>query len=269
MKQHNADELRTDIDDLEKLSGICARDCITVTASKDMANLASRIAKSKLSRQLHSSGFKDRRLDSTIEYLSRIHELFASFQDFRKMVRGSKSFSIVLLDPPPLVKLRKNKIDFANILKDLGVPIDTVPKCASKQWSRDHGLRAHAEIQIVLYAMEKGIGEFDPYIGCTLPSCFLCSKFLDNLCQHQFRTRGTHGRLYPHWTVPTTPNIPLRTLGDIKRSLKAVYEQLKLSLEPTRRCENCPLRYFKDADALAQHCRAMNHRPVVPPGSTT
>ena len=276
--RYNGDEPRTDIDDLEKLSGICARGCITSTASEEMANLASRIAKSKLGQQLRSSGLIYRRLDRTIEYLSHIRELFAIFKDFRKRIRGSKSFSIVLLDPPPLVKLRGSSIEFANILKDLGVPTDTVPKCASKQWSRDHGLRAHAEIQIVLYAMEKGIGEFDPYIGCTLPSCFLCSKFLDNICQHQFRTRGTHGKLYPLWTVPKTPNIPLYTVGEIKRSLKAVYEQIKLCLEePTQRCGNCPLQCvdcplrcgncplscFKDTGALVQHWLSKNHGPVA------
>ena len=278
-----------------------------------MTNLASQIANSELSRLLRSCGFKDRRLDRTIKFLAQIHELFDSFRNFRKTVRASKSFSIVRLDPPPLVKLHKSKIDFDSILKDLGVPIEQgSPDCLRQDYydTQARGLRAHAEIQLVLYAMETGIGEFYPYIGCTLPSCFLCSKFLGSLCQPEFRTRGTHGRLYPRWTVPTTPNIPLGTISDIERSLKAVYEHVKLMLEApiaknhrlisptggtspipqhgpeappapiqpgsqaqptatTQNCENCPLRKFGDARALAQHCQAKNHRPVAPTGSTT
>ena len=277
-----------------------------------MTNLASQIANSELGRLLRSCEFKGRGLDRTIKFLAQIHKLFDSFRNFRKTVRASKSFSIVRLDPPPLVKLHRSEIDFDSILKELRVPIEQgSPDCLRRDYydTQARGLRVHAEIQLVLYAMKTGIGEFHPYIGCTLPSCFLCSKFLGSLCQPEFRTRGTHGRLYPRWTVPTTPNIPLGTISDIERSLEAVYEHVKLILQvpiaenhrlvsptggtspisqrgpeappamqpgsqaqptaTTQHCEKCHLRKSRDADALAQHCRAKNHRPVASTGSTT
>ena len=312
VERHNADESKPDINDLGELSRICAHP-ITFAESREMINLASEIANSGLSRLLRSNGFKGRKLDRTIKFLAQIHELFDSFRNFRKTVRGSKSFSFVCLDPPPLVKLHRSEIDFDSVLRDLGVPIEQGSRDSLRRDYYDtqaRGLRAHAEIQLVLHAMETGIGEFHPYIGCTLPSCFLCLKFLGSLCQPEFRTRGTHGKLYPRWTVPKAPNISLGTISDIEHSLKTVYEHVKLILEApivgnhrlvsptggtspipqhepeappapmqhrsqaqpmamTQHCETCPLRKFRDASALADHCQAKNHRPVASSGSTT
>ncbi|KAI6000924.1 hypothetical protein EDC04DRAFT_2612036 [Pisolithus marmoratus] len=70
-------------------------------------------------------------------------------------------------------------------------------------------LHTHAELQLVLYITKAAdIGtmkrEVYPYIGCSKLSCFLCTAFLESFDYDgvTFRTRGSHGKIYPLWSIP-------------------------------------------------------------------
>lgn len=74
--------------------------------------------------------------------------------------------------------------------------------------SRQH-LPTHVELQLIFHiirtmdsrTVEK---EVYPYIGCSKPSCFLCSAFLNSLDRNgvAFKTRGTHGKICAPWSIP-------------------------------------------------------------------
>lgn len=68
-------------------------------------------------------------------------------------------------------------------------------------------VKVHAEIKLLLFFssrtfQSKVIAEKSTYIGCSKKSCFLCWHILQLMSG--FRTRGSHGKIYPRWTIPGT-----------------------------------------------------------------
>lgn len=110
-------------------------------------------------------------------------------------------------------------------MQHLGQPLNTttVRKFISKEWnvikaelrfeqlqSKLSGkpLPTHAEFQLILYitktAYSENIREMYPYIGCSKLSCLLCAAFIKHFALNgvAFRTRGSHGKIYPRWSIP-------------------------------------------------------------------
>lgn len=66
-------------------------------------------------------------------------------------------------------------------------------------------VRVHAEIEILMQLADRkndekpGLNEFD-YIGCSKMSCYLCWSLLKGF----YRKRGSHGKVYPLWTISSS-----------------------------------------------------------------
>jgi hypothetical protein len=73
-------------------------------------------------------------------------------------------------------------------------------------------VRVHAEVQLLMKLLgsrlgEKPIvGEID-YIGCSKKSCHLCWQLLQGF----YQVRGSHGQIWPRWTIPPTPGLATYT----------------------------------------------------------
>jgi hypothetical protein len=65
----------------------------------------------------------------------------------------------------------------------------------------------HCEVQVLRELLQHGAAADSlSYIGISRKCCFLCSHFLRLM---RFETRGSHGKVYPHWTaaVPSESSI--------------------------------------------------------------
>ncbi|KAI0198229.1 hypothetical protein F4808DRAFT_436920 [Astrocystis sublimbata] len=60
--------------------------------------------------------------------------------------------------------------------------------------------QVHAEIQLLLSLAGQSKITHD-YIGCSKRLCYLCATFIRHYSP-EYRTRGTHGALFPSWTIP-------------------------------------------------------------------
>lgn len=78
-------------------------------------------------------------------------------------------------------------------------------------------VKIHAEVKLVLFLSKlepkkSTTAEKSIYIGCSKKTCFLCSHFLQGMSG--FTTRGSHGKVYPRWTIPTT--VALTSWGSLR-----------------------------------------------------
>lgn len=273
----NASTEMTDINVLLKLSDLCSRSLVPSPEREELVDLAFRIQDDDLVKRLckYRLGLKGRKLGLMIRSLARSREAFKAFERFRNCIRESSTFSFVTT-PLPTIAKRNWKLD--DILKDLDMLLGkaTGRHFILKRESMDHlrcnferakaRLRVHAEVQVVLHAMKAGIEKFVPYIGSGRLSCFLCSKFLHHL-PGNFKTCGSHGKLYCYWTIPRTPDLRLKTVSGIEHSIRLACAEfilllkndLKAAMPIQRQCSNCPGRVFTDAQALKQHCLATGH----------
>ncbi|KAI5994592.1 hypothetical protein F5J12DRAFT_414151 [Pisolithus orientalis] len=91
-------------------------------------------------------------------------------------------------------------------------------------------LPTHADLQLILYITKTAYGEsmykeIYPYIGCSKLSCFLCAAFIKyfSLGGVTFRTRGSHGKIYPRWCIPKMDGLH----GDMVMALNSALERMQ------------------------------------------
>ncbi|KAM0514881.1 hypothetical protein ACHAPE_006557 [Trichoderma viride] len=80
----------------------------------------------------------------------------------------------------------------------------------------------HAEVRVILAATKHdctGAAIFK-YVGCSKRSCFLCYRIVQDF--GSYTTRGCHGKLYNHWTVPETPWLAGEQRSELIQALKNV-----------------------------------------------
>ncbi|KAI6146665.1 hypothetical protein BKA82DRAFT_625353 [Pisolithus tinctorius] len=73
-------------------------------------------------------------------------------------------------------------------------------------------LPTHADLQLILYITKTAYGESTYREIYPKLSCFLCAAFIKyfSLGGVTFRTRGSHGKIYPRWSIPKMVRIAWR-----------------------------------------------------------
>ncbi|KAI6037922.1 hypothetical protein EDC04DRAFT_2897095 [Pisolithus marmoratus] len=167
-----------------------------------------------------------RKLLSDIQWLGRLRSCYCTLVEAAVNIPGFSQLSIIPVKnlpprvcPSPLptlvdvMKYLGQTLDPTSVKRFIGEGLGVIDagrifKEVQTTISRRH-LPTHAELQLVLYIirtmdMKTVSEEIYPYIGCSKLSCFLCAVFLKLFGQSgfTFRTRGSHGKIYPPWSIP-------------------------------------------------------------------
>lgn len=120
--------------------------------------------------------------------------------------------------------------------------------------------QAHAEVQMVLYLFQTSQEtSVYSYLGCSKYSCFMCKLFLDEF--NLFKTKGTHGHLYPGWTVPETSGLDPKQIGEITSALMHVEKVIRDTLnEPA---QSRPQRGRESPSGVSSFPKDMFPRPYT------
>ncbi|KAI6105127.1 hypothetical protein EDD16DRAFT_1633679 [Pisolithus croceorrhizus] len=190
--------------------------------------------------------FVGRKLLSDIHWLGRLRSCFYTLVEAALNIPGFSELSIVPvqnLSPrvcpstlPTLADVMRcldQTLDPTSIHRFIGeglgvINAERIFKEVHIKVSRRH-LSTHAELQLVLYIIRKMDidtvhREIYPYIGCSKLSCFLCTIFLRFFRQlgFAFRTRGSHGKVYPSWSIPDVDGLHEDMVSGLDLVLKSM-----------------------------------------------
>ncbi|KAI5994603.1 hypothetical protein F5J12DRAFT_414377 [Pisolithus orientalis] len=168
-----------------------------------------------------------RKLIQDIQLLGRFRSCLSTLVKAALRIPGFAKLSIILVQNLQRRSLSYTSPSLADVtMQHLGqaLSMTTVKKFISKKWnvikatlrfeqvqSKVSGkpLPTHAEVQLILYITrcaysENMNREICPYIGCSRLPCFLCAAFINyfTLDGVTFRTRGSHRKIYPRWSIP-------------------------------------------------------------------
>ncbi|KAI6146680.1 hypothetical protein BKA82DRAFT_34542 [Pisolithus tinctorius] len=150
-----------------------------------------------------------RKLIQDIQFLGRFRSCLRTLVKAALRIPGFAQLSIILVENLQRRSLSYTSPSLADVMmQHLGqaLSMTTVKKFISKKWnvikatlgfeqvqSKVSGkpLPTHAEVQLILYITSR-------------LSCFLCAAFIKYFTLHgvTFRTRGSHGKIYPRWSIP-------------------------------------------------------------------
>ena len=92
----------------------------------------------------------------------------------------------------------------------------------------DYGkkLIVHAEMQILFHLLRTENADLTPfpYIGISIGPCYSCATVLSNL--GMFKTRPSHGRICPHWTLPRRTQTQLKNAMGLHLALARLKQEL-------------------------------------------
>ncbi|KIO03218.1 hypothetical protein M404DRAFT_625289 [Pisolithus tinctorius Marx 270] len=160
-----------------------------------------------------------------IRFLGRLESCLRTFMEAALHIPGLAQLSIILIENLQPCSLSYELPPLVDTMQHLGQPLNTttVRKFISKKWNVTKAelqfeqlqrklsgkpLPTHAELQLILHitktAYSENIREMYPYIGCSKLSCLLCAAFIKHFAPNgiAFRTRGSHGKIYPRWSIP-------------------------------------------------------------------
>ncbi|KAI6137182.1 hypothetical protein F5141DRAFT_1209513 [Pisolithus sp. B1] len=191
--------------------------------------------------------FVGRKLLSDIHWLGRLRSCFYTLVEAALNIPGFSELSIIPVENlpprvcpsalPPLVDVMRcldQTLDPTSIDRFIGEGLGVIDaerkfKEIQAQISRRRHLPTHAELQLVLYIIrqmdiETVHGEIYPYIGCSKLSCFLCNIFLKLFRRSgfAFRTRGSHGKVYPPWSIPDVDGLHEEMVLGLDLALKSM-----------------------------------------------
>lgn len=143
---------------------------------------------------------------------------YETFTEFALQFQGVKAIGLCDIRTPPspgfpaftstelLESFESAGIDLDSLaFKEKGAKVKSkTRKLQILQADLEQPVRVHAEIQILMQLADMndktvGLKKFD-YIGCSKRSCYLCSCLLKGF----HRMRGSHGKVYPRWTVSSS-----------------------------------------------------------------
>lgn len=174
---------------------------------------------------------------------------YETFTEVALQFRGAKAIELCDIQAPlspgfptftssELMKRLKNagiNLDSLNF-KERGAKVQSkARKLQILQKDLEQPVRVHGEIQILMQLVNaksdstSGLKEFD-YIGYSKRSCYFCSCLVKGF----YRMRGSHGKVYPRWTI-SSPSL-LKSWTCLKLHSKvseigaSMMEQLKSSV---------------------------------------
>lgn len=174
-----------------------------------------------------------RRLWVNICLTARLRVTFEKFKETALTFPSFMHITITLVSRPPapaspphrLMKLRETfdilgldtkKKTIQAVMGQKWTLIQLERKFAERQRQK---LNIHAEVQLLMHLNTSNTSDPEPwpYIGCSKLCCFMCHAFVKSY--RQFKTRGSHGRLFKPWTIP---NMELLLPEQVKRISEAL-----------------------------------------------
>ncbi|PVH95836.1 hypothetical protein DM02DRAFT_689266 [Periconia macrospinosa] len=191
---------------------------------------------SNMERMLNSSesaSSKSRKLWANICLLARLRVAFETFKETALTLPSFTHITIALVPRPPAPASPPHRlISLKEAFGILGLDTvqETVQAVMGQNWTlarierefkkrQRQKLNIHAEVQLLLHlnTITKLTPGIFPYIGCSKLCCFMCHSFIQSY--GSFTTRGSHGRLFRPWTIPSTngllPEQTKRIIGTI------------------------------------------------------
>jgi len=146
---------------------------------------------------------------------------YETFTEFAMQFTGAKSVEFCGVEAPVLRTLQAfESAELSGKLTSAGIDWDNLTFKENRKRVKtkarkleilkadfEKQVRVHAEIQILMQLVDRkndeksGLKEFD-YIGCSKKSRYLCW----NLLKGFYRMRGSHGKVYPLWTI-SSPSV--------------------------------------------------------------
>ncbi|OBT41398.1 hypothetical protein VE00_09169 [Pseudogymnoascus sp. WSF 3629] len=141
---------------------------------------------------------------------------YETFTEFAMQFTGAKSIEFCGVEAPMLRTLESfGGAELSGKVTSAGIDWDTLNFKENRKKVKtkarkleilkadfEKEVRVHAEIQVLMQLVDgkndekSGLKEFD-YIGCSKKSCYLCWNLLNGF----YRVRGSHGKVYPRWTI--------------------------------------------------------------------
>jgi hypothetical protein len=176
--------------------------------------------------------------------VDRLSKLRASYRTIVEVAAMLQSFDIVEITAKALPMETPTPMDFDAVLAHLGVPSglrsssrylpDAMTKSEAKRRFKhlqEKELQSHPEVHLLIALLENQVNmtNFLPYMGVSKKSCYLCWSFLK--AHGKFIPRGSHGKLYSKWMIPTTGMIDAREAENMCNAVKAVETDLRRRLK--------------------------------------
>ncbi|KAL1640218.1 hypothetical protein SLS58_007169 [Diplodia intermedia] len=217
--------------------------------------LAFKVRKLETSREELQSLLPDaalaRKIHSGLCFLGRVRAAYETY--ITVCLTRWKGFEVRIhpVDESKPVKLHGRRLSLAETFGLIGLPLkdSTLKKYinrgkfgqreAVKEFNKLQGQEAnvHAEVQLLFHVQKQPIRDCFPYVGSSKRNCFLCAEFLSAL--GGFGSRGSHGRPWSRWLIPSTAQLRLDNQEMIWNSIGKVQEHIKHQLL-------CPLEKGKN-----------------------
>lgn len=126
-----------------------------------------------------------------------------------------KTFSLLQLDLGP---------DTVKAVLGMNRAVTKIEREFSKRQKQKLNIHAEVQMLIVLNSSESTVSDVFPYFGCSKLSCFMCYHLIKSY--GEYRTRGTHGRLFKPWTVPNTSQLISEKVRRIAEALIVVQNEV-------------------------------------------
>ena len=151
-----------------------------------------------MARLGRAMGEKGMRLCDNIMFLGRF---VAAFETLSTQCGRFRSIQLELLEPSTSHRPKHPSISAVKeILTKVQMPEELMPSKISYKEARQH-----AEMQLLgLFEREMDRSPssvFLGYIGISKKTCFICSEVLKEYRHGFFKTRGSHGTVWPGWTI--------------------------------------------------------------------
>ncbi|KAI2607967.1 hypothetical protein GGR54DRAFT_390293 [Hypoxylon sp. NC1633] len=191
---------------------------------------------------------KAQRARNLVSFLGRLRSAYESFKAMAMGLSDSRdicgSIKIILISAPKpkeqsMLEIRK-RIDVLAFQCRLSPPRQGQLNEALGKSKSIIKSYYHAEMQVLMYleaSIESRLNPY-PYLGCSKKSCWLCGQIIERYTSKGSRdtgpgfygTRGSHGHIYPRWTLgnlsdPVISFYLSSTIMDVFRSMKSKLSQ--------------------------------------------
>ncbi|KAF8251700.1 hypothetical protein K440DRAFT_658369 [Wilcoxina mikolae CBS 423.85] len=185
-----------------------------------------------LQQYLHSKLRDAAEISRIIQSIRFLGRLRSAYETLRKCARQFPNFKKLRFEcitclPPQAASGKLNARILDKMLRDKRLDPSTIFRNINRGVFMQEIRKPryiHCEVRLFLElckAPEDQERENFSYIGVSRKSCFLCSHFLKLM---RIDTRGTHGKVYPQWTVAVTPDPAPVFVENLVFALKKVEE---------------------------------------------
>ena len=235
-KQHS---LLRDYKSLAKSCRHALQKAITLERARDLCAWAYNLSKSPgLQEALYAGYLEQHRADRALKQLRFLARIRAAQLTIINCIRTIPTFAQLSIKTIPSSDVQSTlsgtihqaRTSAQKSLQKWSIPIPKwfkEPRLV-KDLAEDYRKKPiiHAEMQMVFFLLARRSPQLSPYpyLGISKKTCYMCSAFLTQL--RHFKTRGSHEKLYPHWTLPQKAELDKEKVFAFGMALSAVKQNL-------------------------------------------